>query len=185
MKSRYLLLSFLVTCLFYSCTDVPLSYNTQILNRQILGYWQPNDSTAFSFTEKDAKAIFQSYEYDPGKDQYVPEEDPSSVYFCDIMIAGRNHQFISIGEKKDSSFSTLEYSFNAGGYLELKGIATDLTYAGKTSTTLEKIYFETSLNFLQYVKEKISSPDFHGNSILSKPRYNFLPLQKPAVKTNR
>ncbi|MRG44231.1 hypothetical protein GFS24_03855 [Chitinophaga sp. SYP-B3965] len=182
MKSRYLLLSFLVTCLSYSCTDVPISDNTQILNRQILGYWQTNDSTAFSFTEKEAtKAVFESYEYDPGKDEYVAEADPAGVHFWDLMIDGHNHQFISIGGK-DGSLLSLEYSFNAAGDLEIKGIEPDLPYANKTSNALPA-EFKTSLNFQQYVKEKISAADFYRDPFLSKRRWAFTLLQKPAEKT--
>lgn len=182
MKSIYLLLLFLVTSLFYSCTDVPLSYNTKILNRNILGHWQEGDSTAFSFLEKDAKAIFQQYEYNPNEDRFVANENPCPVYFRNIKIAGKKHQFISIG-LDDSSFVNMGYSFNAAGDLEIKIIDADLPYARKASNTAFRYYFKTSRNLRKYVKEKIGSADFYGPPTLCKPRYNFTSLQKPAKRT--
>jgi hypothetical protein len=52
MKFQWSLLISLIISPFYSCvgTDVPISYNTNVLNSRILGFWQLSDSAAMSCT---------------------------------------------------------------------------------------------------------------------------------------
>lgn len=179
MKFPKYLFSLLILGLLYSCggTDVPLSYNTRVLNSHVMGFWQISDTSAISCTSNGTGAVYRSYKYDPASDQFIGNDGPYQIYFSNMMIAGTNYQFASV-QSGDRAFTNVRYNFNENGNLEIRGINTSLTYANRT-TSNSNDYFNTTENFQRYVREKTGQSELYAQPITLTQRYSLAALRKP------
>lgn len=179
-RSSLCFIALLIFITFFSCTDIPLSENSTILNSAVLGFWQGTDDKVIQiFSGADGKAILRRFTYNTSTEKFDMLDD-LSAFFTDLTIGGRKHQFISVKHKvlkAKEAYQSYEYSFN-GEDVVLSEINTSLPFRDKVSEK-DNDYFKTTANFQDYVVTMYNKTNFfvaranyekRSNNSLRKPK---------------
>lgn len=154
---RVILLPLMFLILCCSGTDVPISINSKVFNRNILGYWQV-DNRLMHFLDNSPYGGVKLAVYDYINGKFEPRGTTSKVYFSDVKKGEYNYSFVSI--KFNSDYTNYVFKIEKDKNL----ILWDLNYSleGNPQNPQNTFEFKVMSKLLDYFSRNILNENLFG-----------------------
>jgi len=146
-------------------TDVPISYNSTIVNSDIKGIWMFEDSEQYVIFERpEGQLKLEVYKFNPQSGSFKSSGELDDVFLTSISDGEGSINFLSVG-KDETGYDHIEYSFISRD--ELRVVALSVEYLEKHFKQIDdKIQIGSIENFQSFLKANIRDPSLYDDSFI-------------------
>jgi hypothetical protein len=153
-----------------SCTDVPLSFSTNIPDARFVGYWQESEHSIYEIRKNsDGTATLIYYEYDAETKQFTPDSSTVLIYFTTIKAGKDAVQFMSIKMQHDdlTCYNSAKIAIAETGELQIASISTDFLKEKNNQRDSDIIAFGTPEKYQAFIRKNLGNPDLFDDTTAS------------------